>query len=126
MNEEHTVPLPNGGNFNPKRLAKMRDAAEEYGLDYRYMRRLVDERRIASVKFGKYRLVDLDSLDRLLAESYEPAVPPVEGLDRTRLRWRGQEKPWEPTRGVGSSLQVPAEKGAVVIWNQDSAVAVNS
>ena len=58
----------------PGRLAKIRDAAHEYGLDYRYMRRLVDERRVASTKLGKYRLVDLDSLDRLLAANYTAEV----------------------------------------------------
>lgn len=57
----------------PGRLAKIRDAAERYGLDYRYMRRLVDERRVASTKLGKYRLVDLDDLDRVLAANYTAA-----------------------------------------------------
>lgn len=57
----------------PGRLAKIRDAAVEYGLDYRYMRRLVDERRVASTKLGKYRLVDLDDLDRLIAANYTVA-----------------------------------------------------
>lgn len=57
----------------PTRLAKIRDAAEAYNLDYRYVRRLVDERRVATVKLGKYRLVVLDDLDRLLVAGYTPA-----------------------------------------------------
>jgi excisionase family DNA binding protein len=54
------------------RLAKISDAAAEYGLQVRYVRRLVEQRQVATVKLGRYRLIDLDSLDRLLAQGYTP------------------------------------------------------
>lgn len=62
-----------GAAVVPERLAKIREAAQTYNLDERYLRRLVESRRVASVKLGKYRLVDLDSLEGLLASGYTPA-----------------------------------------------------
>lgn len=74
MQDKRIYATPSGEAATvPTRLAKIREAAEAYNLDYRYVRRLVDERRVATVKLGKYRLVDLDDLDRLLAAGYTPA-----------------------------------------------------
>ena len=56
------------------RLAKISAVAEAWGLDQEYVRRIVEERRVASVKIGKYRLVDLDSWEQMIVSGYTPAV----------------------------------------------------
>ena len=66
---------PGGAVEVPQRLAKIAEAAERYNMDRNYVRHLVESRRVASVKLGKYRFVDLDSLDRLLAAGFTPAEP---------------------------------------------------
>ena len=68
-------PTASGGGAAvvPERMAKIRETAERYNLPEEYVRLLVETRRVASVKLGKYRLVDLDSLDALLARGYTPA-----------------------------------------------------
>ena len=57
----------------PTRVARISDTATRYNLPERFIRRLADERRVATVKLGKYRLIDLDDLDRLLREGATPA-----------------------------------------------------
>jgi excisionase family DNA binding protein len=51
------------------------EAAEYLGMKLRFIRRLVDERRIAFFKVGRFVRLDPDVLDEFLAES---VVPPSE------------------------------------------------
>lgn len=58
----------------PNRVATVKQTAEQYNLPERFIRRLADERRVQTVKLGKYRLIDLDDLDRLMREGTTPAA----------------------------------------------------
>jgi excisionase family DNA binding protein len=49
-------------------------AAEYLGMKPRFIRRLVDERRISFFKVGRYVRLDPDVLDQYLADSVVPAV----------------------------------------------------
>lgn len=75
MSTRRLYPTAAGGAASevPERLAKIREAASHYNLDANYVRHLVESRQVASVKLGKYRLVDLDSLEALIASGYTPA-----------------------------------------------------
>ena len=70
-------PTSDGGAITPAalRLAKISQVAQAYGLEVEHVRRIVEERRVASVKLGKYRLIDLDSWEQMLVAGYTPAVP---------------------------------------------------
>lgn len=70
-------PTSDGAAITPAalRLAKISEVAEAYGFDAEYVRRIVEERRVATVKIGKYRLIDLDSWEQMLVSGYTPAVP---------------------------------------------------
>lgn len=57
----------------PSRLRQIKAAAQESGLSERFVRRLVEERRIPSYKVGRHRLVDLDDVDRYVVAGYTPA-----------------------------------------------------
>lgn len=48
-------------------------AAEYLGVRPRFVRRLVDERRIAFLKVGRFVRLDPDVLDQFLADSVVPA-----------------------------------------------------
>lgn len=48
-------------------------AAEYLGMRPRFIRRLVDERRIAFLKIGRFVRLDPDVLDQFLADSVIPA-----------------------------------------------------
>jgi hypothetical protein len=58
------------------RLARIREVADAYGFDEEYVRRIVEGRRVASVKVGKYRLIDMDSWEATIVSGYTPAVAP--------------------------------------------------
>lgn len=68
-------PTPEGApTAAPSRLCKIKDAAAKYpGVSERFVRRLVEERRIPSYKVGRFRMVDLDDLDRYVVAGYTPA-----------------------------------------------------
>lgn len=69
-------PLPDGGAVTPGalRLARISEVAATWDLDECFVRRIVEERRVASVKLGKYRLIDLDSWEQMLVRCYSPAL----------------------------------------------------
>ncbi len=48
------------------------EAAEYLGVKTRFIRRLVDERRIAFLKVGRFVRLDPDVLDRFLDDSIVP------------------------------------------------------
>lgn len=75
MSNKRIYPTMSGDSAAPvpERLARISEAARRYNLTENYVRRLVESRRVASVKLGKYRLVDLDSLEALIARGYTPA-----------------------------------------------------
>lgn len=67
-------PTPEGAPAAaPSRLRQIKAAAHESGLSERFVRRLVEERRIPSYKVGRHRLVDLDDVDRYVVAGYTPA-----------------------------------------------------
>lgn len=52
----------------------VQEAAEYLGVKQRFIRRLVDERRIAFFKVGRFVRLDPDVLDRFLEDSVVPVA----------------------------------------------------
>ncbi len=56
-----------------RRPMDVTEAAEYLGVKTRFVRRLVDERRISFFKVGRFVRLDPDVLDQFLADSVVPA-----------------------------------------------------
>ena len=56
-----------------RRPLDVTEAAEYLGMKPRFIRRLIDERRIAFFKVGRFVRLDPDVLDQFLADSVVPA-----------------------------------------------------
>ncbi|GAA0303130.1 helix-turn-helix domain-containing protein [Kineococcus aurantiacus] len=72
-----------------RQMLNVVDAADYLGVTTRFMRRLVEERRITHVKVGHFVRFPTEVLDEFLRQGTRPAVHGASALDREEFAQRG-------------------------------------